>query len=169
MCGEIEMPQNFGDASGPRATRADALPEPASGLGHSVTPPIAYPVGAIRDPDELAALYEAGLRVVFDGSKEFGASERPLYINGKTGVEVHKDGWRYEWFECRSYDEAGSYRRRSLRDMHLLPQTYNDWFLFTDLVLAQAYAAQGMEARQGGDAVAAPSSDDSPVPEGDAP
>jgi hypothetical protein len=55
--------------------------------------------------------------------------------DGVLGLE-----YRYYWFEHKSYGFGSPYiTKSSLMDAHLLPQTYNDWWMFPSYEDACAY------------------------------
>ena len=96
-----------------------------------------YPKGAIRSINELIALKG---QAVYEGSKEFRSISSPHYLTGGLIAEYREyNNTYYYGYEFR-FKGAQEPSTMSLRDVNVIENTYNDWFLFTNREDAEAYA-----------------------------
>jgi len=61
---------------------------------------------------------------------------------GEYGINNDKNH-AYHWFKLK--DTNGNVRTTSTLDANLLPQTYNDWYIFTDKNLARRYLGETVD------------------------
>lgn len=92
-----------------------------------------YPPGALRLEDMLEWHFIGKIAKFYEVGDQIGVSE--IEFTGEFGTET-MDSWLYGYWCTRN-----SPRQRSLRDSNLLPNGYNNHFVFADENLARQYAA----------------------------
>lgn len=92
-----------------------------------------YPEGAMRSINDLLPF--AG-KMIYEASRTHSHGEPwPKKFNGIIGTQHHRNtNTFYYYYECGGH-------RQSFLDMHLIDQSYNDWFVFGSLEDAKAYLA----------------------------
>lgn len=103
-----------------------------------------YPKGAVKSLEEFVALFASSYKALhLCKNKDFWIASRgfqAVQYRRCTGVITTKkypDGYEYVGIEYITDSHLSDF---SALDEHLLPQTYNDWYVFTSEEDARAYS-----------------------------
>lgn len=96
-----------------------------------------YPTGAFKSIEEFQKYYADGNGHAWEASRKHSRTPTRMHVTGCVMHRIRPNGDAYIYIEIAN----NPHDTPSVLDRHLMPQSYNDWFLFANEADALAYLA----------------------------